>query len=69
LWVEDTYEEIIFELLERKQALCNEVVDSMSAQRQASDHLFSVADSLFAKHGLKPIPRKPTRDEKEIDRI
>jgi hypothetical protein len=70
LWVEETYEEIIFELLERKQALYNEVIDSMSAERDPTENLaFAVADSLFAKYDLKPIQRKPTRDEREIDRI
>ena len=61
LWVEDTYEEVIFKLLERKQGLYNEVIDSMSAERDPTDNLaFAVADSLFAKHGLEPIHRKPT---------
>ena len=59
LWVEDTYEEIIFKLLERKQGLYNEVIDSMSAEREPSENLtFAVADTLFAKYGLKPIQRK-----------
>jgi superfamily II DNA or RNA helicase len=61
LWIEDTYEEIIFRLLERKQGLYNEVIDSMSAQREPSDSLaFAVADTLFAKYGLSPIQRKLT---------
>ena len=61
LWVEDTYEEIIFKLLERKQELYNEVIDSMSAEREPSENLaFAVADTLFAKYGLKPIQRKVT---------
>ena len=60
LWVEDTYEEIIFKLLERKQALYNEVIDSMSAEREPGDNLaFAVAGTLFAKYGLKPVQRKP----------
>lgn len=59
LWVEDTYEEIIFKLLERKQGLYNEVIDSMSAEREPSENLtFAVADTLFAKYGLKPVQRK-----------
>ena len=58
LWVEDTYEEIIFKLLERKQNLYNEVIDSMSAPQEKSDTLaFAVADQLFEKYGLKPIQR------------
>ena len=60
LWVEETYEEIIFKLLEQKQNLYNEVIDSMSAQREPSENVaFAVADTLFAKYGLKPIQRKP----------
>ena len=63
LWVEDTYEEIIFKLLERKQGLYNEVIDSMSAEREPSENLaFAVADTLFAKYGLKPLPRKAASD-------
>jgi SNF2 family DNA or RNA helicase len=59
LWVQDTYEEIIFNLLERKQGLYNEVVDSMSVERKPEGNLaFVVADTLFAKYGLKPIQRK-----------
>jgi len=59
LWVQDTYEEIIFKLLEQKQGLYNEVVDSMSVERKPEDNLaFAVADTLFAKYGLKPIQRK-----------
>ena len=58
LWVEDIYEEIIFKLLERKQNLYNEVIDSMSASPEKSDTLaFAVADRLFEKYGLKPIQR------------
>jgi len=58
LWVQDTYEEIIFKLLEQKQGLYNEVVDSMSVERKPEDNLaFAVADTLFAKYGLKPIQR------------
>jgi len=60
LWVQDTYEEIIFKLLETKQDLYNEVVDSISAERTPDDNLaFAVADTLFAKYGLNPIQRKP----------
>lgn len=60
LWVQETYEEIIFKLLEQKQGLYNEVVDSMSVERKPEDNLaFAVADTLFAKYGLKPIQRKP----------
>lgn len=60
LWIQDTYEEIIFKLLEKKQGLYNEVVDSMSVERKPEDNLaFAVADTLFAKYGLKPIQRKP----------
>ncbi len=59
LWIEGTYEEIIFNLLEQKQRLYNEVVDSMSCERKPEDNLaFTVADTLFAKYGLKPIQRK-----------
>ena len=59
LWIEDTYEEIIFKLLERKQGLYNEIVDSMSDQCEPTENLvFAVADSLFAKYGLKPVQRK-----------
>ncbi|MEI7819707.1 MAG: C-terminal helicase domain-containing protein [Verrucomicrobiota bacterium] len=59
LRVEGTYEEIIFKLLERKQDLYNEVIDNMSAEREPSENLaFAVADTLFAKYGLKPIERK-----------
>ena len=50
LWVEDTYEETIFKILERKQGLYDEVIDSMSAERAPSPNMaFEVADSLFAK--------------------
>lgn len=60
LWVQDTYEEIIFKLLEQKQRLYNEVVDSMSVEREPQDNLaFVVLDALCAKHGLKPIQRRP----------
>jgi len=60
LWVEDTYEEIIFKLLEHKQGRFNEVIDSMSERREPSENLaFAVADTLFAKYGLTPIQRKP----------
>jgi len=63
LWVEDTYEDIIFKLLERKQSLYNEVIDSMSAEREPSESLaFAVADILFAKFGLKPVQRKATAE-------
>lgn len=56
LWVQDTYEEIIFDLLERKQGLYKEGVDSMSVERKPEGNLaFAVADTLFAKYGLKPI--------------
>lgn len=59
LWIQDTYEEIIFQVLEQKQTLYNEIVDSMSAKREAESNLaFSVADGLFAKYGLRPIARK-----------
>lgn len=63
LWVEETYEEIIFKLLERKQELYNEVIDSMSAKRDFNDRLFAAADSLFAKHGLNPVHRKPAGEQ------
>ena len=60
---EDTYEEIIFKLLERKQRDFNEIIDSMSAEREPSENLaFAIADTLFAKYGLKPIQRKPASD-------
>jgi len=59
LWVQGTYEEIIFNLLEQKQGLYNAVVDSMSVQPKPEDNLaFAVADTLFAKYGLKPVQRK-----------
>jgi SNF2 family DNA or RNA helicase len=60
LWVEDTYEEIIFKLLERKQELYNEVIDSMSAARESDNLAFAVADTLFAKYNLRPPQRKPS---------
>ncbi len=63
LWVEDTYEEIIFKLLEEKQNLYNEVIDSMSAEREPSGNFqLAVFDALCAKHGLKPIQRKAASD-------
>lgn len=66
LWVEDTYEEIIFKLLERKQNLYNEVIDSMSAPQEKSDTLaFAVADRLFEKYGLKPIQRASRKQVSE----
>jgi SNF2 family DNA or RNA helicase len=53
LWIEDTYEQIIFELLEQKQRLFSEVIDSLSATKQPAENLaFAVADTLFAKYGL-----------------
>jgi SNF2 family DNA or RNA helicase len=59
LWIEGTYEEIIFQKLSDKQGLYDQVVDSMSAEREPSENLaFAVADTLFAKYGLKPIQRK-----------
>jgi SNF2 family DNA or RNA helicase len=65
LWIEDTYEEIIFKLLERKQGLYNEVIDSMSAESAPPENLaFAVLESLCIKHGLKPIQLKPTQDKK-----
>ena len=65
LWLQDTYEEIIFNLLERKQVLYNEVVDSMSVERKPEGNLaFAVADTLFAKYGLKPIQRKSVAEIK-----
>lgn len=58
LWVQGTYEEIIFNLLEQKQALYDEVVDSMSAEQQPKDNLaFAVRDTLFSQYGLSPIQR------------
>jgi non-specific serine/threonine protein kinase len=60
LWVQDTYEEIIFSLLEQKQGLYNEVVDSMSVERKSEGTLaFAVFDALCSKQGLKPIQRRP----------
>jgi SNF2 family DNA or RNA helicase len=59
LWVQDTYEQIIFNLLEQKQGLYNEVVDSMSVERKPEENFaFAVADTLLAKYGLKPASRK-----------
>lgn len=58
LWIQDTYEESIFKLLEQKQGLYDEVVDSMSVERKPEDNLaFAVADTLFSKYGLKPVQR------------
>ena len=65
LWVQDTYEEIICNLLEKKQGLYNEVVDSMSVERKPEENLaFAVADTLFAKYGLKPASRKAAATSK-----
>jgi superfamily II DNA or RNA helicase len=65
LWIEDTYEEIIFKLLGNKQGLYDEIIDSMSAQRDQSENLlFAVADTLFTKFGLEPPQRKPDGDSK-----
>ncbi len=64
LWVEDTYEEIIFKLLERKQELYNAVIDSMSAERDAVSLAFAVADTLFAKYDLKPVQQKPSVNQR-----
>jgi SNF2 family DNA or RNA helicase len=67
LWVEGTYEEIIFKLLERKQGLYNEVIDSISAQCEQPGNLaFAVADTLFAKYGLKPLQRKPVAESTKL---
>ena len=58
LWVEDTYEKIISALLEQKQNLYNEVIDSASAPREQETSLaFAVADKLFEKYGLKSARR------------
>ena len=58
LWVEDTYEKIISSLLEEKQNLYNEVIDSASAPREQEASLaFAVADQLFEKYGLKSARR------------
>ena len=64
LWVEDTYEEIIFKLLERKQELYNAVIDSMSAERDAVSLAFAVADTFFAKYDLKPVQQKPSVNQR-----
>lgn len=59
-----TYEEIIFKLMVQKQGLYNEVVDSMSVERKPEDNLaFAVVTTLFAKHGLKPVQRKPSANQ------
>ncbi len=58
LWVEDTYEKIISALLETKQNLYNEVIDSASSPREQEASLaFAVADKLFEKYGLKSARR------------
>lgn len=61
LWIEETYEEVIFGILKEKQGLYNEVIDSMSAQldKQDTTLAFAVFDRLLEKRGLKPIPRVP----------
>ena len=61
LWIEDTYEEIIFAILKEKQGLYDEVIDSLSAQldQQDTTMVFAVFDRLLEKRGLKPIPRAP----------
>ena len=46
LWVEETYEEIIFKLIEGKQALFDEVIDSLSTERDTGASMaFAVADT------------------------
>jgi len=59
LWIEDTYEEIIFAILKDKQGLYDEVIDSLSAELDQQDKtlLFAVFDRLLEKRGLKPIRR------------
>lgn len=62
LWIEDTYEEVIFGILKEKQGLYNEVIDSMSAQLEQQDTtmVFAVFDRLLQRRGLKPTHR-PSR--------
>lgn len=56
LWVQDTYERIIFDLLQEKQSQFDEVIDSLSTEREPSGNLaWAVADKLFAKYGLNSI--------------
>jgi SNF2 family DNA or RNA helicase len=59
LWVEDTYEEIIFELLNRKQSLYDEVIDSMSTGREPESMAFEVMARLFTKYNLEVGSRAP----------
>ena len=61
LWIEDTYEEIIFAILKEKQGLYNEVIDSMSAELDQQDKtlVFAVFDRLLEKRGLQPTRRAP----------
>ncbi len=59
LWVSQTYEEIIFNHLVRKQSLYDRVIDSLSADKEVpSAFYFGVGDALFSKYGLKPVQRK-----------
>ena len=59
LWVQGTYEEIIFNLLHGKQSLYDQVIDSMSDTFEAPKAIcFAVADNLFTKYGLKQVHRK-----------
>ena len=56
LWIEDTYEEVIFQLLQEKQALYNDIIDSLSARKEPEESLaFEVANRLFEKYGLRPL--------------
>ncbi len=56
LWIEDTFEQVIFRLLDEKQALYNDIVDSLSARKEPEESLaFEVANRLFKKYGLRPL--------------
>ena len=52
LWIENSYEEIIYRMIERKQNLYAEVVDSLSIGL-SEEMLFEVYDELLTKYGLK----------------
>jgi hypothetical protein len=73
LWIEDTYEEDIFQILKEKQGLYDEVIDSASVQsEQAGSLMFVMADRLFEKYGLKSARRqvagKPDTKNMNADR-
>lgn len=58
LWIEETYEQAIFEILKEKQGLYDEIIDSISNRREQEGSLaFQMADRLFAKYGLSSVGR------------